>query len=251
MKVPQQHAQNKPKWLRATPGQSPAALALCTFAAILSILVLVLRQVASRDPTSIFFQPDEAYATRYSDLRAKQAKDFIADAWDLDSPARLRSNRTRADICVGVPSIARENARYLRTAVGSLLEGLTENERDRIHLLVFIANTDPEAHPAYREPWLAELADEILTYNQLEMDLDRIDRMTLREKGLFDYQYLLNSCYNTGTPYVALVEDDILAADGWLQRTLEGLDEAEEKSIAEQAPNDCETLHHETQDSAY
>jgi hypothetical protein len=47
-----------------------------------------------------------------------------------------------------------------------------------------------------------------------------------REKGLFDYTYLLESCYDTGAPYIAIFEDDVIAMDGWYHRTLSSIAEA-------------------------
>lgn len=46
-----------------------------------------------------------------------------------------------------------------------------------------------------------------------------------REKGVFDYVQALQKCYDTGAPYIGVFEDDILLADGWLVRTLRGLED--------------------------
>ncbi|KAM0224916.1 hypothetical protein ACHAQD_001712 [Fusarium lateritium] len=43
------------------------------------------------------------------------------------------------------------------------------------------------------------------------------------EKGVFDYTYALQRCYDTGAFYVGMFEDDIILADGWFIRTLRGL----------------------------
>ena len=43
------------------------------------------------------------------------------------------------------------------------------------------------------------------------------------EKGIFDYTYAMQRCYDTGAPYIGMFEDDILMADGWLARTLLGV----------------------------
>lgn len=42
-------------------------------------------------------------------------------------------------------------------------------------------------------------------------------------KGIFDYVYALERCYDAGTPYIAMIEDDIILADGWMVRTLSAL----------------------------
>ncbi|KAM0236312.1 hypothetical protein ACHAP5_009391 [Fusarium lateritium] len=43
------------------------------------------------------------------------------------------------------------------------------------------------------------------------------------EKGVFDYTYALQRCYDTGALYIGMFEDDIILADGWFIRTLRGL----------------------------
>lgn len=51
------------------------------------------------------------------------------------------------------------------------------------------------------------------------------------DKGLFDYQYVLSKCMNdTAAPYVAIFEDDIIFADGWLSRTLNALAELKQRA---------------------
>lgn len=38
-----------------------------------------------------------------------------------------------------------------------------------------------------------------------------------------DYVYLLNTCLETGAPYVFILEDDVILADGWMIKALNGL----------------------------
>lgn len=47
-----------------------------------------------------------------------------------------------------------------------------------------------------------------------------------------DYMYLLDNCYHSGSPYIALFEDDIIFADGWLAKTFRALAEIKERSIS-------------------
>ncbi|USW50345.1 Putative GPI-GalNAc transferase PGAP4 [Septoria linicola] len=131
--------------------------------------------------------------------------------------------------------MARKGARYLRTTVGSLLAGLTQAERDGIHMIVFIPHTDPTVHPAYNESWLPNLVDEVLLYNLSRLELDHVkdlesDSGLHRKKGLFDYTYLLKACYSKGTSYIAMIEDDVISMDGWYHRTMAGLKEARARS---------------------
>jgi hypothetical protein len=80
-------------------------------------------------------------------------------------------------------------------------------------------------------------------YNLPQAELDRIaklekEKQLHREKGLFDYTYLLKTCFAMGTPYVAIVEDDVIAMDGWYHRTAGGLRRAERQSSLEASPKD-------------
>src|SRR3954462_12235285 len=101
--------------------------------------VYSVHSVSSRDPTSLFFNPRVGYAATYSNIRKQQAEDFIATTANRTGHEPPYSNSdTPRKLCVGIPSIARKGARYLRTAVGSLLEGLTPEERDEIYFIVFI-----------------------------------------------------------------------------------------------------------------
>lgn len=228
--------------------KSPLALATGWFAIFYIVAVLYVRHISWRDPGSWFFDPIPAYEPRYSTVRLEQAERFLANA-SSTAFQRLGKNRQKEPtrLCVGVVSIARVGARYLRTAVASLLEGLTEEERDSIHLVVFIPHIDPSIHPAYQDPWLFNLVDKLLLYNLTGKELDRVKELEeekhARAKIMLDYQYLMKECYASGAPYLALLEDDILAMDGWFHRTMQGLAVTEKKAIFESTmreERDCE-----------
>lgn len=127
----------------------------------------------------------------------------------------------------------------MRTTVASLLEGLTREERDKIFLTVFIAETNASTHPAYQEAWLHNLADKILEYDLSPEKLEHFrnleeDHSLVSEKMLFDYMYLMKDCfYKTEAPYIALFEDDVLAMDGWFHRTTKGIEDVEDRTVAE------------------
>lgn len=209
---------------------------------IIAVLIVTfcVRSASTNDPGSLFFNPDTAYIPRYSAVRQMQAERFIAAA-SIVPP--LKQNSVGAPLCIGIPSIARQGARYLRTTVGSLLTGLTQGERDGIHLIVFIPHTDPTVHPAYQESWLSNLADEVLLYDLPRAQFEHVQSLELehelhREKGLFDYTYLLKACYAREAPYIAIIEDDVIAMDGWYHRTVAGIRQAEKRSALEKASQD-------------
>ena len=108
----------------------------------------------------------------YSAVRRDQAKDFIRGA--ALSPQAKVNNSAHPRLCVGLASVARKGARYLKSTVGSLLEGLDDSERATFHLIVFIAQTEPHLHLALSEIWLANVADTVLLYDLPLEELDRI-----------------------------------------------------------------------------
>lgn len=131
-----------------------------------------------RDPTSFFFDPARAYLPEYSSVRQGEADTYIqaaatATPYQSQGPS---SNKTR----VGVASVAREGARYFCTSVGSILEGLTEEERGSLFLILFIAHTDPGVHPAYPETWLHNVPDQVLTYDLSPDQLDHTPEVGAR-----------------------------------------------------------------------
>ncbi|KAF2660596.1 integral membrane protein-like protein [Lophiostoma macrostomum CBS 122681] len=207
------------------------------------VAIYSIRSVSSRDPTSLFFSPRAGYAPAYSTIRKEQAEGFISAVSNATRHVAPKSNKEVKKLCVGIPSIARKGARYLRTAVGSLLEGLTPEERDEIALIVFIPHSDPTIHPAYTEQWLPELADEVLVYDVSEDQMKHIKEMEqegglYREKGLYDYSYLVKACHKTQAPYIAMLEDDTVAMDGWFHRTMAGIEKAETLSALKKASPD-------------
>ncbi len=223
---------------------SPTAWAIYFFAGLFLLLTLIARHSSWRDPGSGFFDPTHAYDFQYSNVRLRQAYEYLAEAANTPFRRATTSGQSDVALCVGVASIARNNARYLRTTVASLLEGLNQAERDQIQLVVFIAETNASVHPAYQEKWLENLADDVLLYDLSQEKLDHFRDLKehnalVSEKMLFDYMYLMRACYDTGAPYIALFEDDVLAMDGWYHRTMSGLQQAEEKSPAAGKTGDC------------
>lgn len=169
--------------------------------------VLYIRSSSYRDPTSFFFDPDRAFEFSYSTFRAVQAEDYIQSAsssWHADNPS----------LCIGIPSVQRQGVRYLRPAVGSLLQGLTEEQRNDIYLVILVAHTDPSQHEAWGDEWLHTLPDKIMSSNQTSTD-----------KGRLDYTHLLQACYETKTRHILMLEDDVLAMEGWYDRARQALDD--------------------------
>ncbi|KAL8727296.1 MAG: hypothetical protein Q9181_005760 [Wetmoreana brouardii] len=90
-----------------------------------------------------------------------------------------------------------------------------------------IAHTHPSDHPIRQEPWLETLSDRVLEYELNGEDLARLQRFEedhhYRKKSMFDYGYLLKNCQETGAAWIAMIEDDVLARDGWYSRAQQAL----------------------------
>jgi hypothetical protein len=101
-------------------------LATSVFVALYFAKLLWVSRATARDPGSWFFYPRIAYRPQYTDRRSFQAGSFITAA--ESGPPFQRSARLEEppELCVGVPSIARDGVDYLRTTIGSLLESLSQ-----------------------------------------------------------------------------------------------------------------------------
>ena len=220
------------------------------FLLLYTLLFLFTRTLSSRDPGSIFFDPSTAYDLSYSAVRLEQAATYVDTAVNTIGPKVPGASR-QPELCLGIATVARKGVRYFKNTVGTVLDGLSETERANIHLILFIAHSDPSQHPAYTEPWLHKLADQVLLYNASDVDIDHVRaletdeaKVSGREKALFDYTYLLKACEAVNPSYIIMLEDDVVALDGWYHRTCEALDSAE-KQTREMGVSKCEftTMH--------
>jgi len=134
-------------------------------------------------------------------------------------------------MCIGVITVSRKEEQYVRNTIGSLLEDLSAEERESIHLTLSIGHTNVSQHPIYTEKWVGTLPDKILEYRPEDVAKleEWIENGNYQLKSVFDYMYLLKDCHATGARYVAMIEDDTIAVKGWYPRVLEALREVEEK----------------------
>ncbi|KAL8806419.1 MAG: hypothetical protein Q9182_001334 [Xanthomendoza sp. 2 TL-2023] len=218
--------------LTTIPGRT-----LLIFLFLYLLLGQYCRYAFYRDPTSAFFDPSRAYEHIYSLQRQRQADAFIQAA-NSSSHAKNGSQvpRPATTMCLGIATVERPGEQYIRLALGSLMEGLTEDERKQIYAVILIGHTDPERHPIYHEPWLQTLSDKILTYDTLRKDqFDLLSHWEhekdYRRKAIFDYTHLLETCLQSGAAWIAMIEDDTIAVAGWYPRTLAALDVADAQNL--------------------
>ncbi|TVY83714.1 Transmembrane protein [Lachnellula suecica] len=178
-----------------------------------------------REPHSAFFQSEHVYDLQYSKFREGQAHKFIETARDPNMV--LGKALPDAEICAAFVTVKRESKQYIDDAIGSMLEGLANEERRNLYVYVLFANTDPTVHPSWNQSWLNNAIDAALSYNVGEDVMGHLreleEKRDFYDKGVFDYLYALDYCYRTGAPYIAIFEDDIILADGWMAKTRQAL----------------------------
>lgn len=201
---------------------------LVFFLTLYACIVLYLRRACWRDPTSVFFQPENAHVPGYSTTRISQANSYIEETL-FTSPAKWNPS-SRPKICIGLASVQREGISYLKSTVGSLQEGLSRQERESLYFVALLAHTDQTQHQEYAQPWLMETVDRLPTYHD---DPDRLSLARRLEldgshnlKARFDYSIVLEECAKVNPMFTMMVEDDVVAIDGWYHRTLEALEKA-------------------------
>ena len=212
------------RWLRSRPGTS----AFLAFLLVYLALIRYCSQAYYRDPTSAFFDPARGYEPRYSAERQNDADNLVRDA---NVTTYVQTTPQDPQMCIGIATVAREQDQYVRRTIGSLIDGLEANEREQILLLVLVAHVDPDTHPVYGEPWLTNVADKTLLYDVSQARLQNLrDWETNKDytkKAIFDYTYVLQKCVDAGTRWIAMIEDDTLAVEGWFSRTMDALQKAD------------------------
>ncbi|PFH56353.1 hypothetical protein XA68_16695 [Ophiocordyceps unilateralis] len=149
-------------------------------------------------------------------------------------------------LCVGIPSINRTSESFLAYTVATLTDKLTAEDRASIRLVVLVADRWPQRHLAYGQPWLARIADEVLVYGDGESSGENDDvyrtvpynvykegpgRGTGRVENMrLDHSVLVETCRDYGSPYFALIEDDVVASADWFAKLKKGLDYIESRS---------------------
>ncbi|KAF3004405.1 hypothetical protein E8E13_010222 [Curvularia kusanoi] len=120
--------------------------------------------------------------------------------------------------------------------IASALAGLTQAERRDLDLRVYLTSTNAtETSPLHQS--VGYLVNRIFT-RQTATSTDEHELLHELErqgqnghKAALDYAYALQSCFEQSeSPYIAVLEDDILMADGWLARTRLALQEIEGRS---------------------
>ncbi|KAI1402105.1 hypothetical protein F4819DRAFT_295865 [Hypoxylon fuscum] len=227
----------------------PGIRALLLLVVLVSLYAIYGSLYFYRDPLSIFFSEEHAFDRFYSATRQAEADEFFDRV--IANPTlvqqQLGKAGTNPQICAVFITVGRdmEGRQYIDSALGSFLANMSHAERETTHLKLFFADVpDPNTqHRSYAKLTEAGITDEIFTYPStlpaqekdhrikqlIELAKDRRNKHALERKTVYDYAYALDRCVQTtNAPYIALLEGDILLADGWAARTLINLRKIEE-----------------------
>ncbi|CZR49312.1 uncharacterized protein FPRO_08948 [Fusarium proliferatum ET1] len=196
------------------------------------------------DPSSFFYKSRIAFNRRYSALREKQVDEYLErEIFPVAHKQRTEVQVDNEFLCIGIPSINRTTSGFLAHTVGSLVDTLTPNERNQIHIVVLLADKDPTKHFAYGKDWLFGLADDVLVYSNdsktdsklnykvLPHDVRGMGRSDDRVENIrLDHSVLFEACRRRDPTYFALIEDDIIATPDWFTRFKKGVIEVEQKA---------------------
>lgn len=204
----------------------------------------LLRWRVSHDPGSLFFTV-QGYAPKYSLTRLQQVHTFLQKLLqtggdDVESPGdNDRTEATPPQLCIGMSTARRPQKQYVDITIASLFDHLTPPERAKIQFNLLIAHTNPHEHPFYDELSstvnVSRLADKIIFYPDIAGGSEAMtgairqleEKKKFNEKSYYDYDLLLHQCAASKAPYVMILEDDILAQEGWYTRAIESLKKLE------------------------
>lgn len=164
----------------------PSIRACLVTVLVYGLLILYCKRALWRDPHSAFFKDDHVYELGYSNYRIEEAKKFIQVAnKTLESSSRDaeegnsksvedesitglgKGTGNKPVLCAAYVTIRRERKQYFPEAVGSMLTGLSPEERDALNLTVLFADTEPTTHPNWKNPWVQNVVDAAQTYTGL------------------------------------------------------------------------------------
>ncbi|KAK4069714.1 CAZyme family GT109 [Trichoderma aggressivum f. europaeum] len=209
------------------------------------IAVRYCQQTTYYDPSSYFFRSDAAYQPFYSAVREQEADDFLASQGARHSrliKATEGSARRAAPYCIGIPTLQRERAQFFPRAAASLVDSLTPEERELIHIVVLLSDADATKNSAFGQDWLHAIADAVIVHEDTPEKLvaengyqtiPRHSESAARDERVRrDYSVLSETCRRNEADYFILVEDDVIAAREWFKRLVVATPKVNERAVA-------------------
>lgn len=158
--------------IRALISSSAGVTLACTAIIWLSIFA-ACKHLLWRDPHTAFFSEDGVYDLDYSSFRQAEAHEYIAQAETGAHNQTVKPRTGTASICAAITTFNRKGHQYLNETVGSMLAGLTNEERNELEVQLLFAHVDSTVHPNWDARWLNTL-DQWGTYNVSTEDLSLV-----------------------------------------------------------------------------
>ncbi|PTB62325.1 glycosyltransferase [Trichoderma citrinoviride] len=198
------------------------------------------------DPSSYFFRSDAAYEPFYSAIREQEADDYLDSRHShhnrLTKGARANIRQAAPSYCIGIPTLQRERAQFFPRTAASLVDTLTPEQRELIHIIVLLSDTDATENSAFGQDWLHAIADTVIVHEDTPEDLvsengyqtiPRHFEVAARDERVRrDYAVLSETCRLNEADYFILVEDDVIAARDWFERLQAATPVVNERAVA-------------------
>jgi hypothetical protein len=140
----------------------------------------ICKKTLWRDPHTAFFREDGAYGRHYSIFRQAEARLFIEEAQAGSQSSNANRTRAAPVICAAITTFKRDGVQYLNDTVGSMLAGLSDEERSVLDVYVLFAHVDSTVHPNWNAKWL-DTVDHWAGYNVSEEQLKHIQELETTE----------------------------------------------------------------------
>ena len=152
---------------------SPAGVTLACTAIIWLSIFAACKHLLWRDPHTAFFSEDGVYDLDYSLFRQAEAHEYIAQA-EAGAHNQTEIPRTGSpSICAAITTFNRNGRQYLNETVGSMLAGLTDEERNGLEVQLLFAHVNSTVHPDWDAQWL-DTIDKWSTYNVSKEELGQV-----------------------------------------------------------------------------
>ncbi|KAK1753713.1 hypothetical protein QBC47DRAFT_47203 [Echria macrotheca] len=221
---------------------SPRLLALHAAVAVSWVLLLLYCQrVFFDDPASYFFDPHGPRAQQLATARQAEVAAHIGAVVDLHNGTLPTGrpvpfiNHWPKRVCVGIVSDSQKRKHdeaSLSRTLASLKAGLSDDEKDSMHIVVLLSARKAENHFAFGKSWLPRLADQVLvyrehgsgtnvsdgTYHEVEYQVNggKPPRgQSTAERTRLDQSVVMEACREMQASYMALVEPDVVARREW------------------------------------
>ena len=165
--------------IRTLVSSSAGVTLACTAIIWLSIFA-ACKHLLWRDPHTAFFSEDGVYDLDYSSFRQAEAHEYIAQA-DAGAHNQTQIPKTGTpSICAAITTFNRHGRQYLNETVGSMLAGLTDEERNELEVQLLFAHVNSTVHPDWNAQWL-DTIDRWSTYNVSTKELGQVQEWETAE----------------------------------------------------------------------